>query len=919
MPVQFGSDATGCFARWGEAGKAYYYECDNEAAKADAEANAQQQGAAIEANATQADEDAPVETTDEPTLPKHLKIRLNDPAHFSAYQTIPYRRTPEGKDDADNDGVQVSYGVWKTTGAKVAQVYLFDTAKGWTPEKADAWMSARHIARPVQVATTQSVEDTLMDMPVTLSDADTDFRKFKVHVIREGWGKNRRLGRDGRYYQDYFSKAFLQAMLPLLEESAVQAVRIEKTDAPTGTLTPLAQETIAALRAHGHPDTIINQIHQYGFSGNTIGFLRNVNFTENAVVDEAGTPRAVDEAVFEFEDCQAAADTRRLVKSAWSKGLKKALGLSVNYRANASFSEVDGRPAFIFQTPTHHVSTELVPNPAAGGGLVAVLQSMQDNLDVKDDIQGGASATPEQPKQQAVPVTDVPSAQAETKVVTIVDEQLKKDFAATQATLAETKAAQDALKAELAAMKAAQAEREAKNALEVMVTQSDLDAESKQVLLQEVSNGGLPTEAAVKIALGVAKKAREVAVAATQAQQYREFPGMARVEVGKSPADVFSIRSKMMWDLPLTQSEQDMQKKYGIDRFIGIKDEYVALTGDDALKFQFEHDHFKQMSGAFAQSTSMTTNTYPEFLRNVISLRVERHWQEVDKSHLKVVKIGEPFSDTRPEDEYLLGKMGDISEVSEDGSYTEATAPYQQKVTSSAVKHGNILSFSEETILNDQVDLIKQTSDIFVEAMNTTLAKQVWKMLTNYGTAFNNKDVGTSASGGVLYDSTLNNVVSGNVSDIDKVRDLVDLMMTQTDIAPDGETGEPLILMPYLAVCNVKNTGTAMKILNGEYELTSTNVADALSLGFTPDRVVGIHPNYLYTKDTALFLLPDPRFFAGMELRYFRGKTSPDLIYEGNQQPAYGYAFSSDRMLLKLKMRWRLTLKRKKAFFALYA
>ena len=123
MPVQFGKDADGCFAQWGEAGKPYYFECGNDAAQAAAAAKAQQQGAAIEANTAQADDSADVAvdgaievaiepTPDEPAPPKHIKIRLNDPAHFSAYQTMPYRRTPDGKNDTESDGVQVSYGVW---------------------------------------------------------------------------------------------------------------------------------------------------------------------------------------------------------------------------------------------------------------------------------------------------------------------------------------------------------------------------------------------------------------------------------------------------------------------------------------------------------------------------------------------------------------------------------------------------------------------------------------------------------------------------------------------------------------------------------------------------------------------------------------------------------------------------------------
>ena len=54
-----------------------------------------------------------------------------------------------------------------------------------------------------------------------------------------------------------------------------------------------------------------------------------------------------------------------------------------------------------------------------------------------------------------------------------------------------------------------------------------------------------------------------------------------------------------------------------------------------------------------------------------------------------------------------------------------------------------------------------------------------------------------------------------------------------------------------------------------------------------------------------------------MDIQYFRDKDTPDLQYEGNQQGAYGTAFSSDILQLKLKWRIRLTRTRVKAFHCL--
>jgi hypothetical protein len=48
MPVNLGKDNKGCFARWGQAGKKYYYTCGDPVARKKAKEKARQQGIAIQ-------------------------------------------------------------------------------------------------------------------------------------------------------------------------------------------------------------------------------------------------------------------------------------------------------------------------------------------------------------------------------------------------------------------------------------------------------------------------------------------------------------------------------------------------------------------------------------------------------------------------------------------------------------------------------------------------------------------------------------------------------------------------------------------------------------------------------------------------------------------------------------------------------
>lgn len=50
MPVNYGKDSEGCWARWGQQGKKYHYTCGNAQAREQARKKALEQARAIQAN-----------------------------------------------------------------------------------------------------------------------------------------------------------------------------------------------------------------------------------------------------------------------------------------------------------------------------------------------------------------------------------------------------------------------------------------------------------------------------------------------------------------------------------------------------------------------------------------------------------------------------------------------------------------------------------------------------------------------------------------------------------------------------------------------------------------------------------------------------------------------------------------------------
>lgn len=52
MPLMYDKDKKGCSIRWGESGKKYYYDCEDEKQKKEAERKALKQASAIFASGT---------------------------------------------------------------------------------------------------------------------------------------------------------------------------------------------------------------------------------------------------------------------------------------------------------------------------------------------------------------------------------------------------------------------------------------------------------------------------------------------------------------------------------------------------------------------------------------------------------------------------------------------------------------------------------------------------------------------------------------------------------------------------------------------------------------------------------------------------------------------------------------------------
>jgi len=170
---------------------------------------------------------------------------------------------------------------------------------------------------------------------------------WKVMIIEEGLSKN------GKYY----TKEALQKAIPLFEKSKV--CFYEWKD-----------------KHFDHIPLSIEKIRPEGFPLQTAGWLDNVKFETVKVEGKEVTGLTGNLHLLENDKVK---DLKQTLVNAWQKGLKNFLGLSINAEGPSSIRMLNGQPISVVSGITRVFSTDFVTQPAAGGALLKIIESLQEN------------------------------------------------------------------------------------------------------------------------------------------------------------------------------------------------------------------------------------------------------------------------------------------------------------------------------------------------------------------------------------------------------------------------------------------------------------------------------------------------------------------------------------------------------------
>lgn len=168
---------------------------------------------------------------------------------------------------------------------------------------------------------------------------------WKVMIIEEGLSKN------GKYY----TQEALQKSIPLFEKSKVCFYEWKDSH-------------------FDHVPLSIEKIRPEGFPLQTAGYLDNVKY--ETVKIEGREVTGLTGSLHLLEENSKVKELKQMLINAWQKGLKNFLGLSINAEGPSSVRMLNGQPVTVVSGISKVFSTDFVTQPAAGGGLLKIIESL---------------------------------------------------------------------------------------------------------------------------------------------------------------------------------------------------------------------------------------------------------------------------------------------------------------------------------------------------------------------------------------------------------------------------------------------------------------------------------------------------------------------------------------------------------------
>lgn len=259
------------------------------------------------------------------------------------------------------------------------------------------------------------------------------------------------------------------------------------------------------------------------------------------------------------------------------------------------------------------------------------------------------------------------------------------------------------------------------------------------------------------------------------------------------------------------------------------------------------------------------TSDFPVVLENTMHKLVLSGFTSQPVTWDRFCKVGD-VSDFRAWKRLVPGLMGNLDTVNEFGEYLNKNIPDAKANSITAVRRGNIISITPETLINDDLGYIQTMADDLGRTGARAIERAVYALIVANP---------TMSDGNALWSAAHNNIqTTGAPPTMALIDAAISAMRLQT--AP-GDDGEYLDIQPYAIVAHSNLDGTFKSIIGAEYDPDTANklqkpniVRNAVQQIVTSPRL-GTAPWYLFA---------DPNVNPVIEVVFLNGQREPRLTQE---------------------------------------
>jgi hypothetical protein len=336
-----------------------------------------------------------------------------------------------------------------------------------------------------------------------------------------------------------------------------------------------------------------------------------------------------------------------------------------------------------------------------------------------------------------------------------------------------------------------------------------------------------------------------------------------------------------MFDLDI-----DKTKLGNVRGFVSIHEAYARVTGDASLYGGISgNSHLGSIRVAESapinriSEADTTTASFSYLLGTSMNKRLLKDYQAWPAEWQKFVTIA-PIRDFKQQTRVRLGAFGSLPVVAEDAPYNAVTLT-DSAATYVPQKRGNLVTISRETILNDDLQAIRQIPTKLAVAAAYTLAEFVYAFLASNPQIYDSSNL-------FVVGTPHNNLGSAALS-TSAMQSGITAMREQTNYA-----GKRLGLRPRYLVVPPELEWTSMVVTKSAGVPGSANNDINPMLGYVTPIV-----SPQLTSTSQWFLVGDPREIDTIEIGFVGGQVNPSLFIQ--DQPILGLNFTQDAITYKIR------------------